>query len=196
MLVFTVDQRRSRRGPDLVTDILGDLDDHERWPSVLPFERTSGDEIQAVLDAPDVAIDLALYFVRDGRWSVGLGLGAVRRPLPNSTRAGAGEAFTNARAAVTRAKNDATHVAIEGPDAHAAADAEAVLRLLATVVARRTDGGWQAVDQLARGRTQAEVASELGVTKQAVSQRVRAAGWHVEQQARPVAARLLGQADR
>ncbi len=59
---------------------------------------------------------------------------------------------------------------------------------------RRTAPGWEAVDALARvGGTQKDVARALGVSEQAVSQRLRTALWPEEAAARPVVARLLGE---
>jgi hypothetical protein len=69
-----------------------------------------------------------------------------------------------------------------------------VLQLLAAVARRRTDAGWAAVDAVA-GRTQREAAHTLGITPQAMSQRLRTALWEEERAARPVAARLLDEAE-
>jgi transcriptional regulator with XRE-family HTH domain len=51
------------------------------------------------------------------------------------------------------------------------------------------------VDLASQGLTQVEVAGRLGVTKQAVSQRLHAADWHLEPPARELAAHLLAVAD-
>jgi DNA-directed RNA polymerase specialized sigma24 family protein len=66
-----------------------------------------------------------------------------------------------------------------------------VLTLLAAVVQRRTPQAWKAVELVTAGLTLSEVAARLGVTRQAVGQRLGTALWHQEQAARPVAARLL-----
>lgn len=147
-----------------------------------------------MLADPDAVVDLVLSLARRRHWSVGVGAGAVREPLPSSTRAGAGPAFEHARDAVQRAKRSAPHVAVSGDDPAAAAHAEAVLRLLADIVQRRTQAGWAVVDRLRGGRTQTELAVELGITKQAVSQRAQAAGWPHERDVRPAAAALLDRA--
>ncbi|SDQ46433.1 hypothetical protein [Quadrisphaera sp. DSM 44207] len=192
MFVLTVDQRNSRAEPDRVEELLEQL---AGAPGLVrPFERTAGDEVQGVLDDPAAVVDLALRLVRTGRWSVGVGAGAVREPLPASTRAGAGPAFEHARDAVERAKTSTPHVAVSGDDPASAAHAEAVLRLLGEVVQRRTDAGWEVVDLLQGGATQTDVAARLGITKQAVSQRAHAGGWPHERDVRPVAAALLDRA--
>ena len=79
-------------------------------------------------------------------------------------------------------------------DAPAAAQAQAVLRLLGRIVAERSDAEWRVVDLLvpgARGQQKA-VAAELGISPQAVSKAVARSLWQEEQDARPAAARLLG----
>jgi hypothetical protein len=199
VLVLTIDQRGSRRVGDRVDGLLGGLAD--RLPPgssgvVRPFERTVGDEVQATLDDADLAVDVALGVLRRGGWSVGVGAGPVDLPLPASTRAGSGPAFVHARTAVERAKGRPGPVplAVVGHDGRAAADAEAVLTLLAAVAARRTPAGWEVVDALQDagvGARQEDVAARLGITQQAVSQRLRTALWAEERAARPLAARLL-----
>ena len=191
MFVLTVDQRGSRRDVDRVADILG------RSTTLLrPFERTAGDEVQAVSDDATDTLDTALALVEDGHWSVGIGVGSVEDPLPASTRAGRGPAFEAAREAVDSAKNSPAHIAVRGRHDASAADADAVTTLLATLLVRRSEQGRAAVDSVRRLGSQTAVAAELSITPQAVSQRLSVAGWHAERAARPVVARLLADADR
>ncbi len=214
MIVLTVDQRGSTRRGDLVPAVLSLIDAIARPGGgaapglVLPFERTVGDEVQGVLAADDdgarLAVDVVLALLRDGGWSVGVGAGPVDEPLPEVSRAASGPAFVRARAAVERAKarGSVVPVAVVGPSdepgSTIAADAEALLRLLGAVAARRTDAGWEAVDTLAghggAGAPQRATARALGVSEQAVSQRLRTALWAEEQAVRPLAARLLAAA--
>lgn len=193
MFVMTVDQRRSRRGPDLVEELLAGYAGDARL--LRPFERTAGDEVQAVLTDPDAVVDLTLALVRDGHWRVGVGAGPVAEPLPASTRAGSGPAFFHARDAVTRAKQSPDQVAVTGPDPASAARAEAVLGLLATLVQRRSAAGWEAVELLRTGLNQSEAAERLRISPQAVNDRLRAALYVQETGVRPVAAHLLTEAD-
>lgn len=189
--VLTVDQRSSRRSADRVGDVLARL---AGTRAVRPFERTAGDEFQGVLDDPDVLVDVALTLLRDGGWWVGIGVGAVEEPLPATTRAGRGEAFALARAAVEAAKKRPQRVAVRGADETAAADAQAVLTLLAVVVQRRSKAAWAAVEAVSAAGTMTAAADRLGITRQAVGQRLGAGLWDAEREARPVAARLLARA--
>lgn len=190
--VLTVDQRASRRGPDRVADVLRRL--NGSVPTVLPFERTAGDEFQGVLAEPDVVVDVGLQLVRLGGWSIGIGAGPVQSPLPQSTRAGTGPAFLSARRAVEAAKQRPVRLAVRGVVPTEASDAQAVLGALAVIIERRSDQAWEAIAHVAEGRTQAEAAAELGISRQAVGQRLAAALWDLERELRPTAARLLGRA--
>lgn len=190
--MLTVDQRASRRTADRVADALGDL--NATVPAVRAFERTAGDEFQGVLAEPAEVVDVALRLVRVGGWSIGIGAGPVQIPLPQSTRAGAGQAFLSARRAVDAAKQRPTRLAVRGAVPSEAADAQAVLGALAVIVERRSQQAWEAIALVDAGRTQAEAAGELGISRQAVGQRLAAALWDLERDLRPTAARLLGRA--
>ena len=190
--VVTVDQRSSRRSPDRVAELLPRL--QRRVPTVLPFERTAGDEFQALLDDGAAVVDLVLLLVRDGGWSVGVGAGPAQAPLPTSTRAATGPVFLAARRAVEAAKQRSYRVAVRGAVPDEAADAQAALSALALLVDRRSDAAWEAIAQVSAGRTQAQAAAALGVSRQAVGQRLAAAQWDLEQELRPTAARLLARA--
>ena len=190
--VLTVDQRDSRRTADRVADALPEL--NATVPVVLPFERTAGDEFQGVLaEAADV-VEVVLRLVRMGGWSIGVGAGPVQTPLPSSTRAGAGPAFLSARRAVDAAKQRPTRLAVRGAVPPEAADAQAVLSALAVVVERRSEQAWEAIALVDSGRTQAEAAGELGISRQAVGQRLAAGLWDLERDLRPTATRLLARA--
>lgn len=190
--VLTVDQRASRRGPDRVADALRRLEGSV--PAVLTFERTAGDEFQGVLDEPEVVVDVVLNLLREGVWSVGVGAGPVQTPLPSSTRAATGAAFLAARRAVEAAKQRSAHVAVRGAVVEDAEDAQAVLSALAVVVERRSPQAWEAIALVEAGRTQAEAAASLGISRQAVGQRLAAGLWDLERDLRPTAARLLARA--
>jgi len=174
MIVLTIDQRRSRSSEDKVQALIEQA--NATVPVVRPFQRTAGDEVQAVLDDASEAIRLAVMMAASGDWSVGLGFGQVETPLPKETRAGRGPAFEYARVAVERSKNTNAHVAVHGPS-HEATRLEAELQLTACIVAKRRATAWEAGTLADEGLTQQQIAKELGITQQAVSSRLSAALW-------------------
>jgi hypothetical protein len=189
--VLTVDQRASRANPDRVAGALSSLAD---VPALLRFERTAGDEFQGVVDDPTTVVDIVLRLVRDGNWSVGIGAGSVQTPLPKSTRAATGQAFLSARRAVDAAKQRTSRVAVRGAVPADAGDAQAVFGALALLIDRRSAQAWEAIAAVSGGRTQAQAAADLGISRQAVGQRLAAAQWELERELRPTAARLLARA--
>ncbi|MGY1808355.1 SatD family protein [Blastococcus sp. SYSU D00669] len=190
--VLTVDQRASRRGPDRVGDALRRLDG--AVPVLLPFERTAGDEFQGLLAEPADVVDVVLLLVRLGGWSIGVGAGPVQTPLPESTRAGAGPAYLSARRAIDAAKQRPFRLAVRGAVPPEAADAQAVLTALAALVDRRSEQAWEAIELVEQGRTQSDAAAALGISRQAVGQRLAAGLWELERELRPTASRLLARA--
>ena len=192
MFVLTVDQRDSRRDVDRVDDLLAEV---AAATVVRRFERTAGDEVQAVIDDPAVATDVALRLAANGHWSVGIGVGAVATPLPASTRAGRGPAFEHARDAVERAKHDRTRLAVTGTDHASAVHAQTAARLLVDLVDARSTAGVEAVELMRTGISQSEAAAILGISPQAMSQRLRGARWEFEEPARNLMTDLLERAD-
>jgi Winged helix-turn-helix DNA-binding len=209
MFVMTMDQRGSSSGPDRVADLVDGLNAEGTDRGIVrPFQRTAGDEVQGLLDRADAVVGIALSAARSGHWSVGIGVGPVREPMPRETRAGAGPAFENAREAVERAKHSPGRVAVSAPPsvsrpAEAGVQAgggdraglleavEASLQLLAELEYRRSDEGQDAGRLMDAGLTQREAAERLGITQQAVSSRLRSGLWHETRRLAAVAAGQL-----
>lgn len=189
---MTIDQRGSRRDIDRVEHLLAAT---SNAALVRPFERTAGDEVQAVADDAATVARLAVDVAVDGHWSVGIGFGRVELPLPESTRAGRGPAFEHARDAVDVAKNRRIPIAVRGADPLWGRHAQTAARMLADVIARRSAAGTQAVDLMRTGITQTQAAERLGITPQAMSQRLRAAAWDIDDAAYALVADLLRTAD-
>jgi hypothetical protein len=196
-VVLTVDQHGSRHGADQVPSLLDTLErqvaDRSLPPPLRSFQRTVGDEVQAVVDEPHTAVELVGTILRTGEWTIGLGIGDVEQPLPPDARAGRGDAYLRARDAVTRAKSAPHRVRVVGGDPYRAERLETVLWLWAGILERRTDRGWQVHDALVEGLSHEEVGRRLGITQSAVSQRARAAGLVDEQRARALARDLLAE---
>ena len=183
-IVITVDQRDSRRAPDLVPGMLSALAD---VPLLRAFQRTAG-EFQGLLDEAEALPGVVEQLLRDGHWAIGIGVGSVDEPLPRHAREGRGPAYTRAREAVESAKQAIWPVRVVGSDG---ADAlESALWLWAALLARRTPKGWEVADLVDRGLSYERVAEKLAITQSAVSQRARAAGLVEGVRARTLVARL------
>jgi hypothetical protein len=192
-IVLTMDQRASRRNPDAVEAWAERLNGDFRDALALPFVRTVGDEMQAVLDDPGALAEIVARSLLDGRWSIGIGVGEAD-PLGEDARSSAGPAFWAAREAVTRAKKRTAPqpVAVEGGPQSVAADLEACLSALAFIVLRRTEPQQEAVALLREGSSRARIAERLGISESAVSQRLRGAGAEEEAGLRRLAASIAG----
>lgn len=168
-----------------------------RFPDAV-VTRTVGDEFQALFVSDGASVvDVILSLMRHGTWHVGLGLGAVEEPTPPDLREARGAAFLAARRAVEEAKDRADHLRIVAapPGQQDAGDAEVLLRLLLDLRGRRSAAGWAAVDLSDEGLSQADIGARLGISRQAVNQRLHAAQWSLDVDARPVAVRLLSRAE-
>lgn len=217
MFVITADQIDSRHDRDRATEMIADLVGRHGAAFALPPDQTSGDEIQLLVPEAADAFNVLLDLHRTGFWSVGLGIGRIRTPLPATTRQATGDAFIAARDAVTRAKRAEARFALETPaptDADATprgsappgaggspgpsttAEVEALVSMLLLLRQRRTTEGWAAVDLLESGLAQTAIARRLGISTAAVSQRVKTAQWKVERAAHPALVRLLQNLDR
>lgn len=195
MYVLTTDQVASRTGPDAVDDVIALL--RGTVKATRAPVRTVGDEVQLVVSRAADALAVVLALARTGGWSTGLGIGAVERPMPRTVRAARGPAFIAAREAVEAAKKRPTRFAVRVPGAPAntGTDLQALVDLLLTLRARRSPEGWEVHDLLAQGLTQREVAARLGISAQAVNDRVRVAELALDDAARPALVRLLAAAD-
>ncbi|MGO1561496.1 hypothetical protein CZ771_04255 [Actinomycetales bacterium JB111] len=197
MFVVTADQNRSTEHGDRVEEVLESLRPwHARGKAMIvrPFERTVGDEIQAVLSAAPLAVDAALRLARLD-WAVGIGAGGVDH-LAETASASSGVVFRLARDAVEHARSKASSfpIVVRGEDSEQADAATAVLHLVGALRRTRSEPGWEVADRLVTGATQRQVAEELGITYQAVHDRVRVAGVREELAALPVIARLVDEA--
>lgn len=196
MFALTADQVGSRVRDDLADEAVAAIAELGGENLILPPDRTAGDEVQAATEDAATALALVLHLTRAGRWSVGLGVGDVREPLPEATRAMTGSAFILARDAVADAKKSPTRFAL-AVDTGRLPDAtllQPLIDLLLQLRARRTPEGWEVADLLNAGSTQSQAAAALGITPQAVSLRVQNAQLHTERAATAALTELLAAA--
>ena len=196
MFVMTIDQQGSRTSADAVPGVLAAL---EPVAAVVGFARTIGDEVQGVLADPVAVAEAVRRVAVDSDWHIGIGIGEVERPLPETTVEARGEAFYAARQAVEAAKSAPAHLVVRAgaerssapepasadlpasASAATSADhldfAEAALRLLVSSLGelRVQSRGYIGFRLDDPESTQTEIAESFGVSQQAVS-RVLAPG--------------------
>ena len=192
--VLTIDQRGSSHetATDRVPATLVALADVELLRA---FERTAGDEFQGVLDQPAALAAVVERLLREESWNIGIGIGEVEEPLPESTRAGRGPAYVHAREAVTAAKSAPWRLRVAGDDPGNGLSVRALettLWLWAAVLNRRTSRGWEVADLVDAGASYDQVAQRLGVTQSAISQRAQAAGIVEGRRARELVTEIVG----
>lgn len=136
-------------------------------PGVARFEILGIEDIRTHVKSPEIALNLIMAFLSDGDWAIGLGIAPQREALHLATRAVPSKA---AKVGVQVATSSTT----------AADDITAVFALLSHVLQKRTFEGREATALVRSGLNQNEAAQHLGVSKQAMSQRLQAAGWQAE----------------
>ncbi|GAB3702945.1 hypothetical protein [Mariniluteicoccus flavus] len=199
--VIDADQRGSRRGADRVGAALTAL--AAIGGLTLPFERTAGDEVQALAHDPEAIVSAVTALTRldldlppgtAPGWRIGIGIGPVDDLAGiNSTREARGPAYLAAREAVERAGSAPTRLALDGVGSDLA-HAESALVVLRALLERRTAKGWEVVDAMAGSgdQKQSEVAATLGRSESAVSQRLDRALWREVRHAEALARHHLG----
>lgn len=178
-IVMLLDQQESRHRDDLVDQWRERL--NRRHELLLPFTRTTGDEMQAVL-ATDTLGSVLREALQSGEWWIGIGIGEIERPLPEDTREGRGPAFWNARQAIEKAKGRrrSRPVAIVAED-ETGARLEQCVSGLAYVINRRTPAQRAAAREYAEAEGSVQrVAERLGMSVQGARKNVLAAGCEEE----------------
>ena len=123
------------------------------------------------------AVGLLLSLVRTGRWAVGLVVAAPEEPASADT---GGEAARD-RDLLRRAARSAGRCAVAHDRGGAPADlglVESALQLLGVLERRRSDQQQEAGRLVEAGASQREAAADLGVTQQAVNDRLRNGLWN------------------
>lgn len=136
------------------------------------FEVLGVEDIRAEVDDAESLYDVVMALISDGNWAVGIGI--------DDTRALDLATDVAPLRACTVASNDT--------------DVAAVFTLLAQVLSKRSEEGREATSLVRAGYNQNEAAEELGISKQAMSQRLHAAGWGAEQAGWGLALNLIRRA--
>lgn len=143
------------------------------------FVVTIGDEFQALLrhtaPIPDLIWTVEEYQARDIR--LGLGYGTLHTPLQPIALNIDGPVLHAARAAVTLAQRGRMLGGVFSGFGEYDEVLTGFAQVLRQMRARWTDRQREVVGLLRQGKSQAEVAVQLRITRQAVSERALSAGW-------------------
>ena len=170
---------------------------------------TDGVEAFHILDVEDMCANVSsaaavtnatMALLSAAEWSVGIGVIPHRREHLGSDSVEAAERVRKlatvavgklGKAGVVKARIDA-----RGADpALYTADISGVFCMLGHVLSKRTLEGREATSLMRAGYNQNEAAQELGISKQAMSQRLQAAGWQAESAGWHLAVNLLQRAE-
>ena len=157
-------------------------------PGVAGFEVLGVEDIRSTVADAEAALNLIMALLSDGNWAIGLGIAdGTGRSAPSDASATA-TAAVGTRAGQVRVIVDRQNATTE------AADIAATFALMSHVLHKRTYEGREATSLVRRGMNQNEAAATLGISKQAMSQRLQAAGWPAEQAGWQLALNLITRA--
>lgn len=195
---------RSRRRADYIRDVAEAL----ASTSAVSDVRIYGAEGFAVV-SPDAdgATTVVLNLLQAGDFAVGIGA-VVADPDdvgdPGAVHDQLFEAAARSFGRQHRAATVTTRVELPGPGgvrapgtpADVADDVTAAFTLLAHVLTRRTPEGREATALMRQGYLQTEAADYVGISKQAMSQRLQAAGWAAEMAGWQLAINVMERANK
>ena len=141
------------------------------------------EDICAVAHSASSVCDVVMALLADGDWAIGLGITSHGRGVHAASEA-----------VGTRPAQVKVGVDTRTPGTNAE-DIAAAFALVGHVLQKRTIEGREATALVRRGMNQNEAARELGISKQAMSQRLQAAGWQAEQAGWRLALNLIIRAE-
>lgn len=141
------------------------------------------EELAVVSEQPEPACDVSMALLSSGDWALSF-LIQQHGTLVLQPGEEQEAAISTARSLLSpQAKRGTVRVGVlfdDTPNRQWEADIYASFILLGFVLSKRTEEGREATALVRQGLSQIEIAEELGVSKQAISQRLQAAGWHAE----------------
>ena len=157
-------------------------------PGVAGFEVLGVEDIRSKVADAEAALNLIMALLSDGNWAIGLGIADGSNNSAPSDASATATAAVGTRAGQVRVIVDRQQATTE------AADIAATFALMSHVLHKRTYEGREATSLVRRGMNQNEAATTLGISKQAMSQRLQAAGWPAEQAGWQLALNLITRA--
>ncbi|MEJ6019703.1 helix-turn-helix transcriptional regulator [Corynebacterium sp. H113] len=149
------------------------------------------EELQATPETAVATTTLVLALLAAGDWAMGIGVCPRAKTADSATSAAQSVLGKGGRAGTVKVR-----VRTNDPAGKPFGDdISAAFTLLHHVISRRSPEGREATSLVRAGWTQVEVAEELGVSKQAINQRLQAAGWHAEEAGWSLAVHLLERAN-
>ncbi|MCX2163748.1 MULTISPECIES: DNA-binding protein [Corynebacterium] len=176
-------------------------------PVVRAVEHRSVEDFVVITEGPDETGGVVLSLIQGGDFAIGIGTvtGGAAASEEDSEELEQQVAATAGRAVSRTQKATTVTVRIERPGpggvlapgaaAMIGEDIAAAFTLLAFVLSRRTEEGREATALLRAGHLQSEAAAIVGISKQAMSQRLAAAGWQAEQSGWSLAVHMLARVD-
>lgn len=189
-----LDAGRRRRVQDRFGELLDGLSRAFAASVAARFTITVGDEFQGVLSDPGV-LPRILWRLEVGltglRLWTGVGHGAIETEMREEAIGMDGPAFHRARSALEEAKSSGRHGGVFSGFGEDDPVLDGLARLLEHHRTGLTEAQTEAVELVREGLSQRAAADRLGVTPQAVSKRLRAAGWDTLREGEEALAALL-----
>lgn len=173
------------------------------------FEIIGVEEIRAHISSAVTTCDVVMALLAAGDWAIGIGIvpraenplsDVAANPKAAAKLEPAKESAKKSASAALRptAKSGTVKVRIAGTkrDDPRAFNISAAFTLMGQVLSKRTQEGREATSLVRSGLNQNEAAEELGISKQAMSQRLQAAGWQAETAGWQLAVNLIEEAGR
>ncbi len=161
------------------------------------FELLGVEDIRGHIESPATACDVVMALLAAGDWAIGIGIVPTSEDANHDAEAHMELAKKTATEALRpTARSGAVKVRIVGAkrDDARGFNITAAFALMSQVLSKRSIEGREATSLVRSGLNQNEAAEELEISKQAMSQRLQAAGWQAEQAGWQLAVNLLDHA--
>ena len=158
----------------------------EHLPGVLKSTVEGVEEISLLTRDAESEAQVVMAFLSASEWAIGIG----GHDPSVAARSCTGKRAGTVGASIATISQNSSIASSE-----LASDISAAFSLIGHVLTRRTEEGREATALMRQGYTQNDAAAELGISKQAMSQRLVAAGWQAEQAGWDLAVHLLTRAE-
>lgn len=160
------------------------------------FDFLGVEDICADVDTATAVCEVVMALLADGSWAISIGVSssAAKKTATEGLKPAARPGQVYATVEPTVAAGTGSKAAKEKAKKNSA-NIVSAFALLSFVLGKRTAEGREATSLVRSGLNQNEAAEELGISKQAMSQRLQAAGWAAEGAGWQLAVNLIAAAD-